>query len=165
MCIGLFLEYAVICLGLTLAFIVFSNNMKDPLNRSFFLFLIGFVIWIFCANVVFVGKNIFFTKPMLVGAEIMILGFVLFSQFFPSRDKRQIKKNRNFIFFLIPWFIIFLSTFTKLIIDLVDVDNDGYPNMVRGVLFWARFLTMLFYVIWSIYIFVKKYIYHGYRKC
>jgi signal transduction histidine kinase len=155
--IGLFLEYILICLNLILVFVVFSNDFKNPLKRSFSLFVFGSVVWIFCANIVFVGKNMFFTKPTLLGAEVMILGFIFLAQYFPSKDKKEIKNNKTFFAFLIPWILIFLFTFSRFVIDLVDTDNDGYPNIIRGILFWARFLIMFFYATWSIYVFIKKY--------
>ncbi len=154
---GLLLQYVVIGLDLAVAFLVLVDRPRNPFNRSFFIFAFGAALWIFCADMVSLGNNLAFFRPALCGAEIMILGFVLLAKFFPGDKEDNGKITGNFLFFLLPWLIIFILTFSQLIIRFADINNDGYLDAVGGILVPARFAVMAGYLLWSSFIFFGKY--------
>jgi len=98
--------------------------------------------------------NIFRKRLCFMGKEILLcVG--------RERSREILRKEsiikKEFIFFLFPWLIIFVLTFSQLIISFVDIDNDGYLDAVKGVLFPMRSVVLLFYVVWGIATLLKKY--------
>lgn len=155
---ALLLQYTVICLNLAAAFLVLVDNPKNALNRSFFIFAFGTAIWIFCTDMVFLGRSFAFFRPTLSGAEIMVLGFVLLAHFSPDGTKDGGKIKKGFLFFLLPWFVVFAFTFSRLFVRFADINNDGYLEAVNGALFPIRSIVMLWYVGWGIVTFFRKYL-------
>ncbi len=154
---GLLLQYVVICLNMAVAFLVLVDNPRNALNRSFFIFTFGAVLWMFCINCAYLGKSFMFFRPALCGTEIMVLGFVLLAEYFPYDVKIDKKKRNDFLLFLIPWLVVFLFTFSRFIIRFLDIDGDGYLDAITGVLFPVRSMVMIWYVAWSFFKFLKKY--------
>lgn len=154
---GLLLQYVVIGLDLAVAFLVLIDNPRNAFNRSFSAFVFGAVIWIFCADMVSVGKNFTFFRPALWGSEIMILGFVLLAKFFPDGKEDGGKITKKYLVFLLPWLIIFFSTSSQLVIRFADINNDGYLDAIGGILFPVRFAVMAWYLLWGLLSFFGKY--------
>ncbi len=80
---------------------------------------------------------------------------------FSWHDQEVLQKGsaikKEFIFFLFPWLIIFILTFSQLIISFADINNDGYLDAVSGILFPIRSVVLLLYVAWGIVLILKKY--------
>lgn len=155
---GLLLQYIVICLDLAVALFVLADNPKNALSRSFFVFAFGTAIWSFCNYMVYFARDFVFFRSMLCGVEVMVLGFVLLANFFPDDEASDKKTKKELTFFLLPWFIVFVFTFSQFVVRFADNNNDGYLDAIGGILFPIRSAVMLCYVAWSISVFFKKYL-------
>ncbi len=121
------------------------KNPRGIVHRSFFLFVFGIVSW--SASILFLsstGQAWLTTLPFL-GAEIMVLGFVLLAEVFPDGNAPE----RSCLFCLVPWLAIFLLTPTDLVVRTARL-SAGHLEASYGPLILLFGAVMGAYILWGI---------------
>jgi GAF domain-containing protein len=141
-------------LSLFVGIYILWQNPRGLIHRSFFMFIIGNVLWGGGIFLLRMTGNFFFDKVILYGGVIMWFGLVVFARYFPS----GLAVKKTFWFFSLPAMIIAIILPLGLIIENTHVHADGSIEPVNGPLFPLYFGVLAFYTLLALAFFVKKYI-------
>lgn len=153
----LLVPYVLICLNLVLGFLVLIDNPRDTLNHSFFIFAFGTALWIFCTDMISIGRRFAFTGSTICAQEIMVLGLVLLVNFFPYGGENTWKIRKKPLLFVLPWLVVFIVTLSCFIVRSINISSDGDFFAGSAILPALYLAVMLWYVVWSCFAFFKKY--------
>ncbi|MBI4225046.1 MAG: hypothetical protein HY617_01825 [Candidatus Sungbacteria bacterium] len=149
----------VILIGIALldflvaAFILWKNS-KHIVHRTFFVFVSGAAIWVLGIAFLSITKFFILDKVIFYGGTVMILGLVLFAKTFP--DGGTI--SRRFWLALTPFIGIFIAIPFNVFIKGLVPTPGGTLQPINGPAFPVFAITMGAYFVFSISLFVKKYI-------
>lgn len=132
---------------------VFAKNPRGIIHRAFFLFVLGIVGW--SASMVFLSLTMqqwLITLPFF-GAELMVLGFFLLAEVFPSGALTR----KCLLCLLAPWLIVVLLTPSELIVRTAVLNAAGYLTPEHGPLFPLFGIVMGAYIMWGITRLALKY--------
>src|SRR3989344_5687620 len=133
-------------LNFAIGIYVLSKHPRALINRIFFIFVFGIVVWSAGMILLLRTEQAVFITLTLWGGELTLLGFVLFSYVFPER--KSIKKD--VFLFLLPLLFLFWATPSSLFIRSVHFGASGYLEPENGPLFPLFAVIMGIYIIWGV---------------
>lgn len=145
---------SVLILSIITAFIILLKDIKHPINRNAFYFIMIIALWIFLDlsqwMIHDVGINMLIGK-IAVLTYFVFLFFLYFSYAF-ARIAIDLKKK---ILFALPYVPVLALIFTKYNIQYFNYSSCDY-SYHPAMAFYLYFLA-LFYTIWSIIILRRHY--------
>ena len=144
---------AVIILSLITGFLILSRNMKHPMNRNAFYFILIIALWTVNDFIWWTVHNVLvnmFAARISVMADLIFPFFLFFSYHF-TNTKITLK---NKLFFLAPYFLLIILAFTKYNFEVYDVSDCNYAHsrFMYAYLFFFEF----FYASWATYVLIKN---------
>ena len=140
-------------LNLGIGSYVLSKNPRGIVHRSFFVFVLGIVVWSASIMLLAVAGWAWFITIPFLGAEIMVLGFVFLAEFFPDGGSFRL----SFLLSLVPWLVIALLTPSGLIARNAELQDATYLKPEHGPLFPVFGIVMGAYILWGIVKLFGKY--------
>ncbi len=151
-----YVSVPVIFIILLLGFFIFLNNRRDVINRLFFLLALDLAVWMLFSTLSFSSMDIdnilIFDRVMIVGAFAPVIFFAI-AYFFPKNVKKMpIKIIITIIISILP-FLLLSATKYNIIGETAPPDCSPIP----GILYWYIIPFVIFYFLWALIIFFKKY--------
>ncbi|MBU0707579.1 hypothetical protein KKG41_04370 [Patescibacteria group bacterium] len=150
--------FIIAFLEILLGFYVLSRNKKDPINISFFIVVMGVVIWI-CSNAIisFLSNEntieLIYRLTYIAGA-IIAGGFLYFSWVFPY--KMSFIRWSKWLLLLIPTIFLIIFTFTT---DFIVSGVVKYPlsyDTTSGSGYGLYVLIFVAFFLWAFYELFRK---------
>lgn len=114
--------------NLLVACYVLYRSPRSRVHQTFFLFVLGTVLWAGGIGAMFASGNFVFDKLIFVGAIVMMVGVVLFTRVFPRND--SIPGWYRYAF--IPWLVVLCTLPFNLLVSRIVVHTDGAIEPING---------------------------------
>jgi len=151
-----YISVPVIFIILLLGFFIFLNNRRDVINRLFFVLSLDLAVWMLFGTLSFsstdIDKILIFDRLMIVGAFAPVIFFAI-AYFFPKNVKKMPTKVIITILVSILPFLLLSATKYNIIRETPPPDCSPIP----GILYRYIMLFVIFYFLWALSIFFKKY--------
>lgn len=144
----------VIVLSLITGLLILSRNIKHPMNRNAFYFILIIALWTLNDFVWWTVHNVkinMFVAKISVMSDLIYPFFLFFSYHF-TNTKINLKKK---LLFLVPYFFLIILAFTKYNFEIYNISDCNYAHskFMYNYLFFFEF----FYAFWATYILIKNY--------
>ncbi len=151
--------YIIALLILILGFYILDRDKKNPINKSFFVIVIGVIIWI-CSNATISfleDKSLIelFYRLTYVGGALLTGGFLFFAWVFPY--KLSFIKFFRWIILLVPTlFFMAFSLVTDLVVSGVVRYKHNYDT-TSGSLYGLYVAFFVVFFSWAFIELIRKY--------
>lgn len=139
--------------NLLIAFYVFIKRPANIVNRSFFVFIVGIVSWIWSIALIFMTHDFFYNKFIFISAAVLFSGFFIFAKVFPAAESPHWK----FYFMLIPAFFVLVAAPLDIFITGMQVGPGGELIPENGRLFPVFILIGLMYFLFGSFYLLRNY--------
>lgn len=139
--------------SLVVAFSIFLNDRKNPVNRNIFIFLIIISLWVGDNILLWYIKNVnanLNLERLTIMLVFIALFFLYFSYYFSGREI-SLKKKAILVVPFLPFFAFMFSDYNLFLVDASTCDFG------EGKLNWYAYLVAIVYVSWSVIILLRKY--------
>jgi len=132
---------------------VFWHNSKKIVNRLFFAFTLGMIMWGGGIMLLLTTGNFIFDKVILYGGLVMWFNLAIFSKIFPAEQH----VGKIVWFLAIPYLIMAAVLPFNLVITGAEIHPDGYLEPVNGPAFPFYIGTLGFYTLVALFFFFRNY--------
>jgi len=150
----------VTLINLSLGFLVFLKNRKDPVNQSFLNIILTAALWAFGILVFTESKeflrSLIGLRVAFVGASLIPVSLLIFSLIFPKKLK-SVSQKKYFIVLLPPVFFALISLFSPFIVKTLTFEIWGF-NAVYGSLYLFFAGYFFFYLLLVLINLIKQFL-------
>lgn len=136
-----------------IAFLVFIQHPKSATHKNFFIFVGGSALWGAGIILLVWTRNFWFDKVILYGALIMVYGFYLFTDTFPTSTKGW----KPTLLLSMPFIVAALLIPFNLFIEKTLLLADQSLKPINAPLYPLYAAIIGFYIILGFIVFIKKY--------
>lgn len=153
----LFLYVFTIVATVVIGFIVYKNNPKSWVNRSYALITISILFWVvsvFLADVLRIYEySFFFTKLAIIGPSWIPLFYLLFVNFFLDPTK----KFPKYLYILsVPSILLTLFSFTNYNVKSISLETWG-TDFKPGILYYFLLTLFIIYIGYATFVLIRHF--------
>jgi len=143
---------------LILGLYLFFRHPKNHITISYFLFILGVVIWVLSNGFAILEqtRNINWWKMTYIGGALLASSFVYFAMAFPYSRKEISKLKIIGLYLPIVYFIIIIFS-TKLIVEGLATYDVWITNVTLGPLYHLYVLFVVIFLIWGTVLLLAKF--------
>ncbi|MFH1598051.1 MAG: histidine kinase N-terminal 7TM domain-containing protein [Patescibacteria group bacterium] len=143
---------------LILGLYLFFRHPKNHITISYFLFILGVVIWVISNGLAIFrgGSDIVWWKMTYVGGALLASSFVYFAMVFPYSKKQISKCLISCLYLPAIYFTIVLFSTNILVERLIKKENQ-ISNVTLGPLYHLYVLFVVIFCLWGLYYLFTKF--------
>lgn len=140
--------------NLAIGLYVFIRAPKNPVHVTFFLFVSGIAVWVMGFLFLSLYANLMADKVVHYGGVLLLIGFLLFAQVFPS--KTVLPRQRLLVFLPIFVAAVAIIPANVLVEDIVKHADGRIEPIVGPFLGWYA-IGFTLYVAWCFWTLIQTY--------